>query len=238
MTLPRPARRRIRSALATAQVALLAAASAPAHEVITTELTWTRTVSRIVHLRCAGCHRAGGSAPMPLTTYAEVRPWAKAIKHEVLTRRMPPWGAAKGFGSFRNDRSLSLPEIAVLSSWVEGGAPEGRPEDFQPFHAHGGSESEGWPAAERLAVRGRRTLQRDALALGVSAASGSGPDWMQLTAHLPDGRVEHLLWLRPPRPPGAADYWFARAVALPAGTELVCEPAEAAADLRIRGGTP
>ena len=62
-----------------------------AHEAIATELTWTRNVSRIFYSRCASCHRSDGSAPMPLTTYAEVRPWAKAIKHEVLARRMPPW---------------------------------------------------------------------------------------------------------------------------------------------------
>ena len=34
-----------------------------------------------------------------------VQPRAIAIKEAVLSRRMPPWGAVKGFGSFRNDQS-------------------------------------------------------------------------------------------------------------------------------------
>ena len=62
---------------------------------------------------------------MSLMSYEDARPWAKAIKLEVLRRSMPPWGAVKGFGTFENDRSLSLTEVALISSWVEGGAPEG-----------------------------------------------------------------------------------------------------------------
>ena len=96
-----------------------------AHDPISTKLTWTQEVSRIVYKRCAGCHREGGNAPMSLLTYAEARPWAKAIKEEVLNRRMPPWGAVKGFGDFRDDPSLTQDEITRIAEWVEGGAPEG-----------------------------------------------------------------------------------------------------------------
>ena len=42
------------------------------HELITTRLTWTEQVSRSVHKRCVTCHQDGGSAPMPLETYAQV----------------------------------------------------------------------------------------------------------------------------------------------------------------------
>jgi len=79
----------------------LAGGLCSAHEPITTKLTWTREISRIFYKRCVTCHRAGGKAPMPLVTYEEARPWAKAIKEEVLERRMPPWGAVKGFGESR-----------------------------------------------------------------------------------------------------------------------------------------
>lgn len=127
---------------------------------------------------------------MPLTTYAEVRPWAKAIKHQVLTRRMPPWGAVKGFGAFRNDRSLSLPEIALISSWVEGGAPEGDREFATPFHAHEGDETE--PRAGRMRVRGVQVLKQPMLAKGVSVGASVTVPWLQVTAHRPDGSVEHL----------------------------------------------
>jgi len=60
---------------------------------------------------------------MPLTTYDEVRPWARAIKEQVLARRMPKWHAARGFGSFKNDPTLTPIEIGMIVSWVDGGLP-------------------------------------------------------------------------------------------------------------------
>lgn len=219
-------------ALSAAVLGTWLAWSLPAHEAITTELTWTRNVSRIVHHRCATCHRDGGSAPMPLTTYAEARPWAKAIKHEVLTRRMPPWGAVKGFGAFRNDSSLSLPEIAVISSWVEGGAPEGDSVFREAFHYHEHEGARQPPGDQQLTVRGVVELDREIVATGVSTERSRDADWLQLTAHLPDGRVEHMIWLRQPRPVIDLDYWFLRKVRLPRGTRLVCKPDSAAVGLR------
>src|ERR671939_423700 len=100
---------------------LVCAAIGAAHEPITTKLTWSAEISRIVYRRCAGCHRDRGSAPMALTEYDAVRPWAKAMRDEVVSRRMPPWGAVKGFGEFRNDVSLTQDEIMRIAQWVEGG---------------------------------------------------------------------------------------------------------------------
>src|SRR5687767_7300477 len=99
-----------------------------AHDPVTTSLTWSQEISRIFIKRCVSCHRDGGSAPMTLTSYGEARPWAKAIKEEVLDRKMPPWGAVKGFGEFRNDASLTQDEVLRIAEWVEGGAPEGDPQ--------------------------------------------------------------------------------------------------------------
>jgi hypothetical protein len=96
-----------------------------AHDPATTKLTWTREISRIFEKRCVGCHQDGGIAPMPLRTYEQIRPWAVAIKEEVLERRMPPWPAVKGFGEFANDLSLPQEEISRIADWTEGGAPEG-----------------------------------------------------------------------------------------------------------------
>src|SRR4051794_3352829 len=100
------------------------ASAAFAHDPITTKLTWSREVSRIVYKHCASCHRDGGTA-MSLLTYQEARPWAKAIKDEVLARRMPPWGAVKGFGDFKNDITLSREELDLIARGGEGGPPEG-----------------------------------------------------------------------------------------------------------------
>ncbi len=78
---------------------------------------------------CQSCHRAGEAAPMALVDYATVRPWAKAIKAAVVERKMPPWFADPHVGKFSNDARLTDSEIGTISSWVDGGAPEGDPKD-------------------------------------------------------------------------------------------------------------
>src|SRR6267154_407556 len=91
-------------------VALSLSSAERAHDVITTKLTWNREISRIAFSRCVACHHSGGRA-FSLMTYKDARPWAVAIKEEVLSRRMPPWGAVKGFGEFRNDEGLTGEQI-------------------------------------------------------------------------------------------------------------------------------
>ena len=82
-----------------------------AHDIITTPITFSREISRLLYSRCVTCHRQGGRA-FSLITFQEARPWAAAIKEEVLERRMPPWGAVKGFGEFRNDEGLIQEQIS------------------------------------------------------------------------------------------------------------------------------
>jgi hypothetical protein len=53
-------------------------ATVTSHERITTAVTWEREISALFRARCVICHENGGVAPMPLTTYAQVRPWARA----------------------------------------------------------------------------------------------------------------------------------------------------------------
>src|SRR5215469_12778814 len=108
---------------------MLCFASVRGHDIITTKITWNREISRIVYNRCAGCHHATGTA-FSLATYAEARPWAASIKEEVEQRRMPPWGAVKGFGDFRNDEALSPEQIELIVNWASGGAPEGDEKDL------------------------------------------------------------------------------------------------------------
>jgi mono/diheme cytochrome c family protein len=102
----------------------VASGSSDAHDLITTKLTWSREISRVVIPKCGGCHREGGAA-FPLTTYEQVRPWAKAIKEQVLERQMPPVAAVRGFSDLWEDESLTQEQIGLIAAWVEGGAPEG-----------------------------------------------------------------------------------------------------------------
>src|SRR5438552_9480089 len=63
------------------------------------QVTFTKDVAPILQRTCQNCHRPnGGLAPMPLTTYEEVRPWARAIKLRTFKREMPPWFIDKTVG--------------------------------------------------------------------------------------------------------------------------------------------
>src|SRR5438445_3421964 len=88
-----------------------------------------RDVLPILQKNCQGCHRPGEIGPMPLVTYEQARPWAKAMRQAVLTKKMPPWFAEPHIGKFANDRSLSPDDIATLAAWSDSGAREGNPKD-------------------------------------------------------------------------------------------------------------
>ncbi|SPE27851.1 conserved exported hypothetical protein [Candidatus Sulfopaludibacter sp. SbA3] len=92
--------------------------------------TFSKDVAPILQHNCQGCHRPGEAAPMPLLTYQQARPWAKAMKEAVLLKKMPPWPADPQVGHFSNDRSLPAKDRDTLIAWVDGGAPEGNPKDL------------------------------------------------------------------------------------------------------------
>ena len=96
------------------------------------DVTFARDVVPIFQRKCQVCHRPGTVAPMSLLTYADARPWARAIKQRVSLREMPPWHIDKtvGIQEYKNDRSLTDEEIATIVSWVDGGAPMGDPTDL------------------------------------------------------------------------------------------------------------
>src|SRR5688500_2514755 len=112
--------------LSTALVAVLlsagqaAAADAP---------TFYKDVLPILQANCQTCHRPGEVAPMSLLTYEESRPWARAIKAAVASKKMPPWFADESYGHFSNERRLTAREIDMLGRWADGGAPAGKESD-------------------------------------------------------------------------------------------------------------
>jgi hypothetical protein len=97
--------------------------------------TFYKDVLPVLQNHCQECHRAGEIAPMALLTYQDTRPWAKAIKTNVLSGKMPPWPADPHFGKFANDRSLSRAELDTLSAWADSGAAEGKASDAPPPRA-------------------------------------------------------------------------------------------------------
>ena len=95
----------------------------------TAPVTFNKDVLPILQKNCQSCHRPGQVAPMSLLSYQEARPWAKAIKTAVTTKKMPPWFADPKYGHFINDRSLKQSDIATLVKWADSGAAEGNPKD-------------------------------------------------------------------------------------------------------------
>jgi len=94
--------------------------------------TFTRDVAPILHRHCVACHRPDDIAPMSLIDYRSSRAWAKSIREAVLTRKMPPWFADPRWGHFANDARLSDPDIEIIKTWVDQGAPEGDPRHLPP----------------------------------------------------------------------------------------------------------
>lgn len=110
-------------------------------------VTFHKDVLPVLQARCQGCHRAGEAAPMSLMTYAEARPWAKAIRAAVASGKMPPWFAEKGIGHFTNDKSLTAKERETLLAWADAGAKEGNPKDAPPPVSFAGGWTIGKPDA-------------------------------------------------------------------------------------------
>ena len=116
------------------------------------DVTFSRDIAPILQRSCENCHRAGGGAPMALTTYQEVRRWSQRIKLRTAIRdrmgAMPPFFVEKELGihHFKDDQSLSDVELAQIQAWVDNGAPEGDPADMPPLLDW--ADDEGWTIGE------------------------------------------------------------------------------------------
>ena len=115
------------------------------HEPITTKVMFNKEVIRILERNCLGCHAPNKiKADISLTTYEEARPWAKAIKEEVLEKRMMPFQAVKGYGRFQHDYTLTQRDTELLVSWIEGGAPRGDLKDYPQQQIEQLIKGDGW----------------------------------------------------------------------------------------------
>jgi hypothetical protein len=67
-------------------------------------VTFNKDVLPILQKSCQACHRPSEVAPMSLLTYADARPWARAMKNAVVNKQMPPWFADGHSRPFANDQ--------------------------------------------------------------------------------------------------------------------------------------
>ena len=215
-------RRRLAGILACG---IWAAVVTSGHDVITTPITFSREISRLVNARCARCHRPGGPA-FSLMTYAEARPWAAAIKEEVLERRMPPWGAVKGFGEFKDDQGLTQEQIEIIADWVEGGAPEGEPKLLPKAPEFMVERPVQTPPG--LQVEAALRLKAGITLTGIQPQKVIDGGSVAVTATRPDGSIEPLLWLYRYQPQFPRVYWYRTALHLEAATRIEVTPPGAA----------
>jgi len=197
-----------------------------AHNIGATPVTWNREISRLVYDKCASCHRPGGTA-FSMMTYVDVQPRLVDIKAAVLTRRMPPWGAIKGFGEFKNDQALTPEQIELIVDWVQNDAPRGNNRRALPAAPAFPSAPPAVPPPPTKTVSGAMTLDRPLVLEGLLPARIASNQSIRITAALPDGRVEPLIWLhqyddRSPHP-----FLFRKALQLPAGTIIHGVPNDA-----------
>jgi hypothetical protein len=165
--------------------------------------TFYKDVLPVLERNCQSCHRAGEAAPMPLVTYQDARPWAKAIRQAVLTKKMPPWLADPAVGHFTNDRTLLAADIETLVKWSDASAPEGRAKDAPTRIEF----TEGWnigkpdvilemPAAYEVPATGTIEYQHFIVPTGFTEDK-----WVQVVELRPGNRavVHHAaVFVRPP----------------------------------------
>ena len=130
---------------------LLSALSGSYAAAADSSVTFHKDVLPILQQHCQTCHRPGSIAPMSFLTYPSARPWAKAMKAAVLSRKMPPWSADPNVGHFSNDPSLTPNELEIISKWADSGAPAGDEKDAPPPIQW---PANGWTAQPDLVLKG------------------------------------------------------------------------------------
>ncbi len=165
--------------------------------------TFYRDVLPVLQQHCQSCHRAGEIGPMQLTSYAQTRPFARAIADSIAKREMPPWFADPVIGHFSNDPSLTQQEIETLVHWADAGAPAGDPHAAPPPRQW----PEGWmipqpdvvvrmPKPVALPARGDVDYTYEIVPTGFSEDK-----WVRMSEIQPSSRanVHHaVVYVRPP----------------------------------------
>jgi hypothetical protein len=221
--------------VAAALIACLFLATPAGHDPPRTKVTWNGDIARIVNARCIRCHSPDGKGPMSLVAYEDARPWAKAIREEVMARRMPKWHAARGYGQFANDPSLSPFEISLFVGWVDGGALRGaEPAKIDTAKAA--------TLASPVTPLRQTTLPCSAGRLPVGKLHAITPKLEEDTSAgflvaLPDGRREILAWIRNYEADFEETYWLQKPLNLPSGSRLVVEKAMAPCSLTLHLGS-
>jgi mono/diheme cytochrome c family protein len=171
--------------------------------------TFTKDVAPIFYKNCTVCHRPGEIGPFSMLTYAETRPWVKAIATQVSNGTMPPWHADPAYSTFVNDRRLSAADKETILKWVAAGAPEGNRADLPTAPSYPSGWAIGQPDAvfqmtEAYPVPASGTIDYKHFEVPTNLTEDK---WIQAFEFKPDARavVHHIIvYARPPRRPAPA----------------------------------
>lgn len=210
------------------------------HEPVTTGIRFNKEIVRIFQDHCLACHQPGSNTKVFLQNYTSARPWAKAIKEEVLERRMPPQQVVKGFGRFEDDYGLTQHEVEQIVAWVDGGTPKGDDKDLPPDRVRTADKeteiarikkviamhaAEDIPArAENYRIESSVRISAHLEAIAIRPFLFPYTQSIEVTAYRPDGTSEVLVWRRGDaherRYYSHPDYYFQEPVRLPKGTRV------------------
>ena len=199
--------------------AVASGAIVAAHNIGVTPVTWNREISRLVYNKCASCHRPGGTA-FSMMTYLDVQPKLVEIKSAVLNRRMPPWGAIKGFGEFKNDQALTQEQIELIVDWIQNDAPRGNNRRALPAEPTFRRAPPASPSAPVKAVSGATTLEHPLVLDGLLPEKIASNQSIRITAALPSGADRAAGLAASVRRPLQASISLPEALRLPAGTVI------------------
>jgi hypothetical protein len=91
------------------------------------DVAFYEDVAPLLAKHCNGCHRDGGVAPFPLTSYVDAVLWAEPLLAAIEQRTMPPF-TVNNDGScqtFTDARWLEDDDIDTIARWVAAATPEG-----------------------------------------------------------------------------------------------------------------
>jgi hypothetical protein len=170
--------------LVVAMVGLVASIAPRAQSGPSADVTFTKDIAPVLQRSCQQCHNPDGAGPMPLISYEDVRPWARAMKTRTgLGPRagvMPPFFVEKNIGiqHFKNDPSLNEEEIAKIARWADSGAPRGNPADMPKPRDFANSDK--WTIGEPDMILRSKDI----------TVPATGPDWWGDLGLVPTGLSE------------------------------------------------
>jgi hypothetical protein len=205
------------------------------HEPVTTGIRFNKEIVRIFQDHCLACHQPGSNTKVFLHNYASARPWARAIKEEVLERRMPPGQVVKGFGQFEDDSWLTQHEVDQIVAWVDGGTPKGDDKDLPRDRVPTANKDSRLKEAKILTLRAIEEIPAGAQhyrvensvripahteAIAIRPLLFPLVQSLEVTAYRPDGTSEVLVWAQEYRYDSQPTLIFKEPVRLPKGTRV------------------